>query len=110
MPKPPPGIEPYNVRREAAVYAALAGSDVPAPDLIALHPTLYAMLTVRAPGRAEFRRLKDDGEKAAIARDCMQALSALHRLDAARLGIEALGPVDSVTDAVRAELDLWRAL
>jgi aminoglycoside phosphotransferase (APT) family kinase protein len=110
MPKPPPGIEPYNVRREAAVYAALSGSDVPAPDLVALHPELYAMLTVRAPGRAEFRRLKDDTEKAAIARDCMRALAALHRLDAARLGIAALGPVGSVTDAVRAELDLWRAL
>lgn len=110
MPRPPAGIEPYNVRREAAVYAALSGSKVPAPDLIALHPTLYAMLTVRAPGRAEFRRLKDDAEKAVIARDCMRALAELHRLDAAGLGVEALGPVGSVTEAVRAELDLWRAL
>lgn len=111
QPRPPAGIEPYTVRREAEIYRALQSTGVPIPELVAIHPTLHAMITERVPGQAEYRRIKDPAEKAAVARDCIHALAKLHSLDAADLGLTAaLGPLGSVRDAVRAEVELWAAL
>ena len=49
----PPSAEPYTVAREAGIYAAVSDKGVSAPRLIAVHPDRHAILTERAPGRAE---------------------------------------------------------
>ena len=78
-PPRPPGAEPYTVHREAQVYRAIAGAGLRAPRLIAEHPGIQAVLTSRAPGIAEFRRLSDAAEKQAIATDLIDTLARLHR-------------------------------
>lgn len=110
QPPRPPSAEPYTVWREAKFYAALTGSDVPAPRLVAVHPDHQAILTERARGRAEFRRLKHDGERAAIARDFIDALARLHRLDLTGRDIPGLTQGASMADCVRRELAVWRAM
>ncbi len=102
--------EPYSVRREAEVYAAIQDKGVPAPRMVARHPALQAILVERARGTAEYRRLKDAGEKSAIARDCVEGLARLHALDATRLDLGSLGPATTVVDHVRAEIGVWRAM
>ena len=109
-PPRPPGAEPYTVHREAQVYRAIAASGVQAPPLIAEHPRIPAILTGRAPGIAEFRRLSDPTMKQRIASELMDNLARLHRTDAAGLRLD--GGVEGVriADHVRAELDIWRAM
>ena len=109
-PPRPPGVEPYTVRREAQVYRAIAGSGVQAPKLIAEHPRLQAILTGRAAGIAEFRRLSDPAAKQAIARELMDNLARLHRADIAGVTLDGGGCGDSIADHVRAELGIWRAM
>lgn len=102
-----PSAEPYTVWREASFYRALAGSDVPAPRLIAVNGEVQAILTELAPGRADFRRLHDRDQKIAIARDFMQALARLHALPLDRLGPAAPG---RIAPKVAAEIAIWRAM
>lgn len=109
QPPRPPSAEPYTVWREADVYRALSATSVRAPRLIAAHTDHPAILTERAPGRADFRRLKDAGEKQAIALDFIDTLVALHAspLDPATFGL----PSDAtMADAVASEIDIWRAM
>jgi aminoglycoside phosphotransferase (APT) family kinase protein len=109
QPPRPPSAEPYTVWREAEVYRALAQTAIRAPRLIAAHPDHPAILTERARGRADFRRLTDAAEKQAIALDFIDTLAALHAtpLDATRFG---LGPGADMADAVAAEIAIWRAM
>ncbi len=79
-PPRPPGAEPYTIAREAEVYQVIAAADLRAPRLIAAHPDGYAILTDRAHGIAEFRRLTDAQVKQAIAAEVMADLARLHGL------------------------------
>ena len=109
-PPRPPGVEPYTVRREAQVYRAIAGAGIVAPKLIAEYPRLQAMLTGRARGIAEFRRLSDPAVKQAIARELMDNLARLHRADTTGVALDGGGHGDAIVDHVRAELGIWRAM
>ncbi len=109
-PPRPPGIEPYTVHREAQVYRAIAESGVKAPRLIAEHPRLQAVLTDRASGIAEFRRLSDPTVKQAIACELMDNLARLHRTDVTGVALDGGGRGDRIADHVRAELGTWRAM
>jgi aminoglycoside phosphotransferase (APT) family kinase protein len=109
QPPRPRSAEPYTVWREARIYRAIAGTPVPAPRIVATHPHHQAILTERVPGRADYRRLDDPIEKAAIARDCMAALAALHALDAAGRDLPGAASA-SIATAVETELDVWRAM
>jgi aminoglycoside phosphotransferase (APT) family kinase protein len=109
QPPRPPGAEPYTVRREALIYRALTGAPVPAPRLIAVHPRHDAILTERVPGRAEFRRIASEAEKAAIAREFVAALAALHRMDVRGLALPGRADA-SIAACVREELATWRAM
>lgn len=104
------GVEPFTTRREAEIYRALQPTKVPIPRLVAVHPTRQAMLTERVAGQAEFRHLKDESQKATIAREFAAALAELHRQDVRRLAIRGLEVPATVTEAVRAELALWWAM
>lgn len=101
---------PYNVRREAELYAALRGSGVRLPRLVGAHAHYQAMLTERLPGTADYRGLKDLDKKASLARQCVEALADLHAVDASRLDIPSFGGHRSIEDALRAELETWDAM
>ena len=109
-PPRPPSAEPYTVHREAQVYRAIAGAGLRAPRLIAEHPRLQAVLTSRAPGIAEYRRLSDPAEKQAIAHDLMATLAQLHRIPAAGIALDGGGHGPRIAGHVRAELGIWQAM
>jgi len=109
-PPRPPSVEPYTVRREAQVYRALAGSDVPAPRLLAEHDRHEAILTERAPGRADYRRIASDAEKTSVARDFVAALARLHALPADRLAGPDVTPAGDMRACVARELAIWRGM
>lgn len=110
QPPRPPSVEPYTVRREAQVYRALAGSDVPAPRLLAEHDRHEAILTERAPGRADYRRIASDGDKTSVAKDFVAALARLHALPAARLAGPDVAPAGDMRACVARELETWRGM
>jgi aminoglycoside phosphotransferase (APT) family kinase protein len=99
--------DPWTLHREAKVYLALQDGPVPVPRVLGVHPVQQAMLTERVRGQNWFSRIRDPGEREATARDFMAALAALHALDAGRLELPGFPVVDTVPDAVRAELDEW---
>ena len=109
-PPRPPGVEPYTIHREAQVYRAIAGLDIRAPKLIAEHPRIQAILTDRAHGIAEFRRLKDPIAKQAIIGELMADLARLHRHPTQGVALDGGGSGDRIADHVRAELAIWRAM
>ena len=109
-PPRPPGVEPYTMHREAQVYRAIAGLGIRAPRLIAEHPRLQAILTDRAHGIAEFRRLKDAEAKQSIAAEVMADLARLHAHPAAGVALDGGGSGPRIADHVRAELATWLAM
>jgi aminoglycoside phosphotransferase (APT) family kinase protein len=107
----PPSAEPYTVAREAGIYQAVSGIEsVKAPRLLAVHPDGSAILTERAPGRADFRRLTDPAHRVAVVQEFIAALAGLHKLDAAKLGLPDYTSKLTIADAVQRELDTWRAM
>ena len=70
----------YTVRREGAVYRALAGTPVRVAQLLAIHPTLDAFLAERLTGRNWFAQITDPAEQESTARDFMDQLAAIHAL------------------------------
>ena len=109
-PPRPPGVEPYTTHREAQVYRAIAGLDIRAPRLIAEHPEVQAILTDRAHGIAEFRRLKDAEVKQDIAAEVMTDLARLHAHPVDGVALDGGGSGPRIADHVRAELVTWRAM
>jgi aminoglycoside phosphotransferase (APT) family kinase protein len=110
QPPRPPSAEPYTVLREAEIYRALLGGSIPAAKLIAVNPQLPAILTEHMPGRADFRRISDARERAAIAAQFIEALAALHKLPIENRGFPGLTRGATIADCVRAELRIWRAM
>ena len=110
QPPRPPSAEPYTVRREAGFYRALAGSAVPAPRMLAVHPTHQAILTERVAGRADYRRIADLAQRTTIAREFVAALATLHQLPLDGRDLPGLSPHASISDCVRGELAIWRAM
>jgi aminoglycoside phosphotransferase (APT) family kinase protein len=106
----PPTAEPYTVAREAGIYAAVSDKGVHAPRLIAVHPDRHAILTERAPGRADFRRLTDADHRVTVVQEFVAAIARLHRLDIADMGLADYAPSLTIADYVRRELDTWKAM
>ncbi|HKQ84203.1 MAG TPA: phosphotransferase family protein [Steroidobacteraceae bacterium] len=104
------GGGPYTVRREAEAYAALRDKPVCIPRLVAVHPRYQAMLTERAAGTADYRGLEDLKEKAALARQCVEALAELHAVVASTLDIPSFGGHRTIDEAVRGEIKTWYAM
>jgi aminoglycoside phosphotransferase (APT) family kinase protein len=102
--------DPWTLHREATVYLALQDGPVPVPRVLGVHPVHQAMLSERVSGENWFSRIADPAEQEATAKDFMVRLAALHALDAAALSLPAFPAVDTVADAVRAELDEWDAV
>jgi aminoglycoside phosphotransferase (APT) family kinase protein len=99
----------YTLRREAAVYRALLPTPVTIPVLVAVHPTDEAFVTERLEGRNWFSEVTDPVEQETLARELVEQIAALHRLDVRALDLPELGPPGPVGDHVRAEIDAWDA-
>ena len=110
QPPRPPSAEPYTVWREARIYQALKSTTVPAPQLFAVHPDHPAILTELKPGRADYRSLRSDAERSAIADDFVKAIAGLHRTPFGAADIPGLTPGARIADCVRGELDIWTAM
>ena len=110
QPPRPPSAEPYTVLREAEVYRALEGGSIPAARLIAVNPELPAILTEHMPGRVDFRRIANPGERVSITRQFIEALAMLHKLPLEGRGFPGLTPGASIADCVCAELKVWQAM
>jgi aminoglycoside phosphotransferase (APT) family kinase protein len=102
--------DPWTLHREATVYLALQDGPVPVPRVLGVHPVHQAMLSERIEGGNWFSRITDPAEQEATARDFMTSLAALHGLDASALDLPLFPPVDSIAEAVLAELDEWDRL
>jgi aminoglycoside phosphotransferase (APT) family kinase protein len=87
--------------RDAAVLAALGGTDVPTPTLQGSHPALRSVLLERVEGRSEF---DDDASGAAALEHLMEVVATLHRTDPSALDIEHLGQPDASTDHAATQL------
>lgn len=98
--------DPYDLRREARLYRALAGTPVLLPRLVGEHPAHAALLLERVAGRSDFRSLAQP-DATQVARNFMRALHMLHSLDA---GPRGLGSPGSIGDRVREELHIWRTM
>jgi aminoglycoside phosphotransferase (APT) family kinase protein len=103
----PQSATTFTLRREAAVYRALAPTPVPAPPFVAVHPTEQMFLTERIDGRTWFSELTDPAERIAIASEFMGHLAALHALDPSTLDLPELGTPSTVSAHVHDELDEW---
>lgn len=101
---------PYTTRREAEVYAALHGTDVRIPKLVGVHPRHQAMLTERAGGSAEYRSIRNQSERVAVAQDFVAALADLHKVNISDLNLPSFGTYQTVQEAVAAELQVWRTM
>jgi aminoglycoside phosphotransferase (APT) family kinase protein len=103
--------DPYTLRREAVICAAIAGSGLPVAQVVAAHPTLQAVLTTYVEGDNAFHRVRDGARRVAIAQDFMRHLATLHRLGPSVLaGVPGFDPRASAWDYVHAELDRWEGM
>jgi len=98
----------YTLRREAEVYRAVRAIGLPSPAVLGVHPTIEAVLLERATGDAAFAKL-DPSVQSAIIDDFAPWLARLHAADPVDMDLPSLGPVTTMADAVRRELDLWEA-
>lgn len=105
-----PSAEPYTVWREARIYRALNGTDVPAPRLFAIHDDYQALIAELVPGRADYRSLRCDDDRRRIALEFVEALAVLHRTRLSPGTIPGSAPRRRIADCVRAELDTWTAM
>lgn len=97
----------YSLRREAAVYRALQGHGVRIASIVAVHPTEEAFLMDRLYGRNWFSEVDDADRAERLAREFMDQLATLHRIDVANLDLPELGRPSRVSDHVRVEIDEW---
>src|SRR5688500_11526615 len=97
----------YTLRREAAVYRALAPTPVQVATLVAVHPTDEAFLMERLEGQNWFAELTDPREQVALASAFMRQVAELHRLDPRDLALPELGVPDRVSRHVVEEIDIW---
>lgn len=97
----------YSVRREAAVYREVARTPVRVPEVVAVHPTRDAFVAERLEGRNWFSEITDPAEADSTARDFVDQLAALHRVDPADLDLPELGPPTTITAHLTTEIDNW---
>ena len=75
--------DPWTLHREATVYLALQGTDVPVPRVLGVHPVHQAMLSERVEGETWFSRIaRRRRSRRRRHSDFMTKLAALHALDA----------------------------
>ncbi|MGH8999011.1 MAG: phosphotransferase, partial [Acidimicrobiia bacterium] len=102
--------DPYTLHREALLGQALAGKGIPVAAVVAVHPRHQAVLTERADGDVAFYRIDDAVQQAAVARDFVSHVAALHRLDVTSFDLPGFGPLAPLPALVHRELDTWAGM
>jgi aminoglycoside phosphotransferase (APT) family kinase protein len=97
-----------DLRREADVYSALAGTSVALPRLRALHPDGTALLVDRVDGVESLNGMPEDRLRS-IGQDFGRRLGQLHSLDPGSLQLGS-ATVGSDVDPTLADIDLWRVI
>lgn len=97
----------YTLRREAAVYRALAGRGVKIASVIAVHPDRDAFLMQRLVGDNWFSQIDDPAHATAIATQFMEQLATLHRIDVRSLDLPEVGRVRPLHEHVLDEIAIW---
>jgi len=98
----------HSLRVEGEIMAALGGTDVRVPGVLAVHPEVEAILEERVGGATWFYRIADPDEQVRVAQDFVTCLAALHRLDPTALHLPSLGPVRTAREHLEAELQVIR--
>jgi aminoglycoside phosphotransferase (APT) family kinase protein len=98
-----------SLARESQVYAALSGTGVAIPQLVARTDDADALLVERAPGTADGSLLDEDG-KQRVALGYVDALATLHGLDADALDLPGFARPATPEKRALAELELWEGI
>lgn len=101
---PDPGSAFHPLSVEAEIMAELHRNGVTVPRVVAAHPESQAVLLERVGGGTWFSLIKDPDEQVRTAKDFIEKLAALHRIDAHDLTIASLGSAGPVENHVRAEI------
>lgn len=94
----------WTVQREAEIYRALHGTNLPVAQFVALHPNAAALLLTRLSGASRFSQLRDETERNQVAADFIRHLAALHRLDPCQLGLLSPERKAELPELVREQL------
>jgi aminoglycoside phosphotransferase len=99
--------------REAAVLRALSGplasASVRVAPYFASVPDQRALVCGMVSGQDRFGGLADAAQRAALARDFMGQLAALHRIDVVEQPVEGMGPVEPAEIFIRQRIAALRA-
>ncbi|MEN8159502.1 MAG: phosphotransferase family protein [Myxococcota bacterium] len=99
---------PLTLAREAAVYAALQAHEVPIPRLLGIAPGGEALLVERVPGDEALDGLAPEA-RAEVMGGYVDALAALHRIDAETLDLPGFARPGR-RDPALPELALWQGV
>lgn len=99
---------PFNLRREYEALAALRGR-VLAPRALGYHDALATMAMECLPGEADYG-LAEESARPKLEKALISALAAVHALDVSSLGLAHLPSGLGISEAVRADIGLWRAV
>lgn len=91
---------------EASAIAAMRGTGVSAPPLLAYNIEARAMLTERVIGEARFDILTDEVSRRRVAFDFMHQLAALHQLNVEQLPLSGFPARQPVSVTIRERLAL----
>jgi aminoglycoside phosphotransferase (APT) family kinase protein len=99
---------PLTLAREADAYRALAPTDLPVPQLLAVRSDGTALLVERAVGGDQLEGVTDP-ELRSVAEDFGRCLGRLHRLEPHALALGSIAPRPGAA-ATAEDLHLWRAI
>ncbi len=98
--------------REAAILRALSGqhknAGVRVAPFITAIPDMRALLGGFVAGEANFNKLATGEERLTVARDFMDQLARLHRINVAETPVEGMGPIEPVATLIERRIDLLR--
>ena len=99
-----------SLEREGAVYRALQGRGLPIASFGAISEDGLALILGRLEGTAEWGESLEAPARDTVVDEFVDAIVALHALDAAELDIPGMRIVHSSNDHARNELDLWEGI
>lgn len=99
--------------REAAILRALSGQHAAAgvrvAPFIAAIPDMRALISGYVSGEPNYNKLTSAETRKEVARDFMEQLARLHRIDVVTEPVEGMGPILPVADLIRQRIDILRA-
>jgi len=100
---------PFDLKREYRLLDRLGGQ-ARAPCALGFHDGVCAMAMETLPGEARYDGLADEDRRARIETSFVEALVECHRVEVGALRLDHLPAERTISQAIRADLDLWQAL